>query len=55
LMIASNGQLSMQMPHFVHVSAEITCGSRRLPEIAPAGQLFAHKVQPLQRSAITSY
>ena len=36
----------MQAPHLMHLVLSTTWGFFRLPEMAPTGQILAHRVQP---------
>ena len=47
-LIAPNGQPLLQVPHLMHLSVSMWCGFFSSPVMAPAGQLRAHFVQPLQ-------
>ena len=42
----------MQAPHFTHFAASMTKGFLIWPEMAPAGQMREHLLQPLHLSAI---
>ena len=52
-MIASNLQLSLQAPHFVHLAESMAWTFFRSPLAAPVGQTFAQTVQPVHFSAST--
>jgi hypothetical protein len=52
-MMASNLQLSLQAPHFVHFSGSMTWAFFRSPVAAFVGQTLAQSVQPVHFSAST--
>ena len=50
LVMAPNLHFSIQAPHLRHLELSMTWGSRTLPLMQLAGQLRAHRVQPLHLS-----
>jgi hypothetical protein len=47
------GQFFLQRPHRTQTASSMRCGVFTAPAIAPTGQAFAHRVQPIQRDSST--